>query len=455
VTAVNLDLRPESPAVLLLQEQWSEDDIGHLAERATDLAQDSVSFLGLDLDLREDASRWFGGEVAVASVVAGANSHPLSPRSLVLIARVTDLRRARHDLDQATSELAKEHAWERFSRRSDGRAIVFWGPSVDRSQIAYCASDGCVVVSPSADVVDLCLQAARASTERLTDTANFRETRGQLPGNTFFWCYSQTGELLRVAYGLLPSLRQSWLGLLRAYLHTSDASQPPLPDPPASGPFALAVLPETDGLSVYANYWRGAPDPTELVEQGPPALVRYVPREAIGYAFVRDARGFVSALTPGASAVRQQAQRLPFLMWGPLGLLFREESIPESVLVTALPGDSKPRLGFAMTGGETAQTGKLLQQLFPQGESAQTDDASLFGADAECVQQLRRAGTDRENRLQVVVDPEVRVQLWARPGEFTPRLSAIEEVQLAIRRKALGGTAQLRLKAEPSRLLGD
>ena len=284
VTALDLDLRPESPAMFLLREKWSDDDIDRLGQRATQVAQDSVSLLGLDLDLEEDVSQWFGGEIAVASV-PHQGAPPLSPNSLVLIVRVTDLGQARHDLDHAVGELAQQHEWDRFSRRSEGRAIIFWGPSRERARIAYCASEGCVVMGASAEVVDLCLQAGRASAERLTDIADFHETRGQLPGNAFLWCYSQTGDLLRAVSSLAPSLQQGWFGFIRAYLH-HQTGRPPTAAASIPGSFAFALLPETDGLSLVANYWRGNAEPREASAPASNELINYVPRDALGYVFV-------------------------------------------------------------------------------------------------------------------------------------------------------------------------
>ncbi|MBN1462036.1 MAG: zinc ribbon domain-containing protein [Armatimonadetes bacterium] len=453
VMALDLDLRPESPAMLLLREKWSGDDIDRLGHRATQLAQDAVSLLGLDLDLREDVSRWFGGELAVASV-SQADSPPLSPRNVVLVLRVIDLRQARRDLDRAIGELAQQHQWDRFSRRSDGRAIIFWGPSRDRSQIAYCASEGCVVMGASVDVVDLCLQAGRASAERLTDTADFRETRGELPGNAFFWGYSQTGELLHAASDLLPRVQKGWLEFIKTYLRDNETDRPASSPPATLGSFAFALLPETDGLSLVANHWRGTIEPPELPEPATQRLVDYVPRAALGYAFARDARGLVSALTPNPSGLHAQARPLSLLLRSPVGLFLRDQSIPKSVLVTALPGDHQPRLGVAMTGVESGQVSALCERLLSPLYSAQIEDVRLVGVDAECLRELRQAGVNPEDRLQIELDPDVYVKLWARPSALAPKVTQIEEIELTIRGEARGGTARLRLNADPGRLLG-
>lgn len=457
--AIDLDVRPGSPAMLRIESAWQESDAEILAGRAVELAQWALDWTGLQLDLNEDASSWFGGEVLAASI-APSRLRTLTPRSVVLIVRATDLRRARRDLDQSVAELARESKWERSVLRANGHAIVVWGLPNDESEIAYAALDGCILLSASEDLVQLCIETAENPSQTLTESAEFKEATRSLPSDAFLWCYASTPDLIRTARTLLPELRRGWLGLARAFLGQSVSPRVVMdPDGSATPPgsIALALTPESDGLRLHANYWAGPGKAPSALSPESAKLLDLVPRGAVAFALVRGLPDLVSPFLPNPDRLPKRRAFLPFLFWDPMGFLLQEGDLPEAVLVTVLPKDGKARevaIATALSGPDAAKTAQRLQQLMPQVKTAIVQDAQIFATDAEALRQLQEAAGDEDARLDISTQPDVRLQAWARPGEVWPALGNIGDAGFQVRDNATGAQMELSVKAEPRHLLG-
>jgi hypothetical protein len=456
---IDVDVRPGSPAMLRIGSTWQESDAEILAGRAVELAQWALDWTGLKLDLSEDASSWFGGEVLVASI-APSRLRTLTPRSVVLIARVTDLHRARRDLDQSVAELAREGGWERSVLRAKGHTIVLWGHPNDRSEIAYAALDGCVLLSVSEDLVELCIETAESPSQRLTESAEFKEATRSLPADAFLWCYASAPDLIHTAGALLPELRRGWLGLARAFLRqsaTPRGEMVPGGSSPAPGSVALALTPESDGLRLHANYWAGPDKAPSALSAESAKLLDLVPRDAVAFALVRGLPDLVSPLLPKPDRLPKRQAFTPFLFWDPMGFLLREGDLPEAVLVTVLPTDGKARelaIAAALSGPDAAETARRIQQLMPQAETAVVRDAQVFATDAEALRQIKQAAEDEAARLDISTQPDVRLQAWARPGEMWPALGKIGDAGFQVRDNATGAQMELSVEAEPRYLLG-
>lgn len=452
---IDLDVRPGSPAMLRIESTWRESDAEILAGRAVELAQWALDWTGLQLDLSENASSWFGGEVLVASI-APSPVRALTPRSFVLVARATDLRRARRDLDQSIAELAREGGWQRSVLRANGHSIVVSGHPDDRSEIAYAALDGCVLLSASEELVQLCIQTAETPSQRLSESAEFKEATRSLPADAFLWCYASAPDLLDTARTLLPQLRHGWLGLAKAFLGGPTRFRGGLTPggsgtPPGS--IALALTPESDGLRLHANYWAGpGKAPSALSAEGA-KLLDLVPRGAVAFALARGIPDLVSSFVPPP----KRRALLPFLFWDPMGFLLQEGNLPEAVLVAVLPKDGDARelaVVAALSGPGAAETVQRLQQLTPQAKMAAVQDAQVFATDAEALRQLQQAAADEAARLDIRTQPDVRLQAWARPGELWPALGKIGDAGFQVRDNATGAQMDLAVKAEPRHLLG-
>ena len=459
VAVIGLDLRPGGPAKLLLETTWDQSDTEILADRAVELAQRGLDWTGLQLDLAENASDWFGGEALVASV-KHSSTRALSPKSLVLIARATDPRRARSDLDRSVAELAREAGWERSVRRADGHTIVVWGQPNERSEIAYAALDGCVLLAASEELVELCLETAQAPSRSLIQSEEFKETVRLLPPDAFLWCYASAPDLLHAARTLLPELRRGWLGLAKAYLWT--AARPPSEGPSggtrtATGSVAFALTPEGDGLRLHANYWRGPTKATPASTPDSAKLLDLVPRDAAAFALVRGFPALVSSFLPSPDRTPRRRAFVPFGLWDPLGFLLQEENLPESILLTVLPRDDDAHpvaIAAALSGTGAAETARRLHQLLPKAVGEEIEGVQVFAADAEGLRQFQQAAHDEAARLDILTRPDVRLQAWARPGELWPALDKIGDLGFTVRENATGAQADLHLKAEPRYLLG-
>lgn len=456
---IDLDVRPGSPAMLRIESAWQESDAEVLAGRAVELAQWAFDWTGLQLDFSKDASGWFGGEVLIASI-APSRLRTLTPRSVVLIARATDLRRASRDLDGSVAELAREADWQRSVLRAKGHTIVLWGHPNDRSEIAYAAVDGCVILSASEELVELCIETAADPSQLLTESAEFKESTRSLPPDAFLWCYASTPDLVRTARALLPELRRGWLAVARAFLRQSSSSRVQT-DPGGStippGSLALALTPESDGLRLHANYWAGPDKTPSALSPETIRLLDLVPRGAVAFALVRGLPDLVSPLLPKPERSPRRRAFLPFLFWDPVGFLLREGDLPEAVLVTVLPKDGEARevaIATALSATDAPETARRIQRLMPQVKTAIVGDAQVFATDAEVLHQLEEAAEDETARLDISTYPDVRLQAWARPGEVWPALGKIGDAGFQVRDNATGAQMELSVKAEPRDLLG-
>jgi hypothetical protein len=451
---VDLDLRPRGPSVQLLQHTWSASDRKELAVRAYDLAQRMVDWSGLQLDVRKDASQWFGGEVLVASIGA-PQARSFTPRSAVLVARVTSLRHARGDLDRSVKELAREGSWQRRTLRSDGRAITVWGKPDGRSEIAYAAVDGCLLVSTSSELVDLCLKTLRTPSEGLSETSSFRASRRGIPNDAFVWCYLSAADLLHASREVAPYVTQGWMGLARRYLALRNAASVPRTTPSDGGAIAAAVTPEKDGLRVRASYLRAGKGQAGPASNEGVELLQLVPREAAAFGFVRDLPDLLGVFYPADRRGGRQ-RHAPSIYWGPLRLVVQPESLPKSVLVALLPrqGTSRPALAAALMGGGAEQTSAWLLQMMPSAKAAEVARARLLAGDEQGLTQLRNAAGDPASRLRLGISDEVVLQAWARPGALSPSFTRVEELSFILLRNPTGADAQISIKAEPRYLLG-
>lgn len=456
--AIGLDLRPESPAMKRIELAWPASDAKALAGRATELAQKAVDWSGIQLDLGTDASNWFGGEVVVASVTP-SRLRALAPRSAVVIARVTDLRRARHDLDESVAEMAREGGWERSAVRAEGHTIVAWGHPDGRSEIAYATLDGCALVSASEDVVRRCIESAMDSEKSLTETADFVETTRPLPSDAFLWCYAAAPDLIGAARTILPQLGHGWLGLARAFLRLPAASDAETGLGDAAGfpgGVALALTPESDGVRLHANYWAGKERELSALSPESAELLDLVPREAVAFALVRGIPELVAPLLPNPNHPEGAADVF-VSQWYPWVLRLTEGSLPEALLVTALPKDGKAgevSLVTAFTGPDSEGTARRLKMLMPRAETAVVSDAQVFAWDAKALKRIETASQDEAARLGISTQSDVSLQGWARPGELWPRLEKLGDVGFQVRSQAQGAQIELSVKAEPRYLLG-
>jgi hypothetical protein len=449
---VVLDLRPGSAAGQRVVRTWPAADREALGVRAYDLAQRMVDWTGLRLDLREEAAQWFGGEVVVASI-GGPEARSFAPRSFVLVARVTSLRRARADLHEAVEELARQNEWQRRTLRVEGRTITVWGPAGGDSEIAYAAADGCLIVSASHELLELCLRTADDPSARLTRTAHFREVRTRLPGDALVWGYLDASDLLQASREALPSLRQGWVGLVRYYLASRSASQVPRSVHAPGDSIAVAITPEREGMRVHASYLGGSGKVAQATAPNSARLLELVPREAVAFAFLRDLPNLVNLL-----AGREQPARRAHTAahWGILGLPLPAEVLPESLLVTILPrqGAAGPAVAAAFAGENSQQSSESLLKVAPMLKAAELSGAQVVATDDESIRRMQAAGKLPAERLQVEFGTDVAVQVWAKPAALSPELARVEEIGLTVRRGARGGDMEVRVKAEPRHLLG-
>ena len=455
---VAFDVRPSSPGARLVGSNWSPDNVAALADRAEQLAQTMVDLTGLQLDLREDASRWFGGEVLAASI--GGVPPALGPRSLVLISRVTDLRRARRDLDRAVAELAREAGWRRMTLRSDARAITVWGEPGEKSAVAYTVLDGCLLLSTNDEVIEACLQSSANPSDRLTETTEFTETRSPLPGNQLLWAYVSTSDVFDAARYFLPEVRHGWGALFRAYLGRNR--MPPSPwQPPASrsmsaGTLALALTPEKDGVRLHLSYRRAGTGRTTAGVDSSSELLKLLPREAAGYALIRDLNGLASP--PAEHPGRPAGAAAPFR---PRGLFpffsFQPSDLPDSLLLAVIPGQTgghHPRVAAALGGKGAVRTGMWLSKLIPNTQMYEAAGATVLTSRADVFKTLQEAAADPRKRLEVEAKPGARLQAWARPDQLSPSLHGFSEVEVKLLDNPIGAQGEIYIRAEPRYLLG-
>jgi hypothetical protein len=448
-----LDLRPEGSSLL----RWPAEDRQILADRAVQMAQRVVDGTGLELDLRETASHWFGGQLVVASFRRG-EAIPVGPRSLLLIAAVTDTRRARGDMDQAVARLGREAGWERERARSDGQAIVVWGEPGRRSEMAYAAVDGCLILSADLELVELSLAAAGDPGRRLVEQEEFREVLRPLPDDRFLWCYANTTDLLPIVRSLGPALSDGWVGFMRAYFtrrirpgSSGEASG----DRDESGRLAFALAAETDGLRVHANYWQARRRELASPAAESSDIVYFAPPETAALLLVHGLPDLVSLLSPESGPSNALPGMTRSLLARTLRGLLACEQVPDSVLLTVArqeDGDKGPTLAGAFAGAGSVQAAERLADLLPDGRSVDVDGFALFASGDEGLRRLKQAAKLPKERYEMEAD--VRVFVRARPAAAWPALGWLSEVSLTIRDDASGGHGELYLKGEPRRLLG-
>jgi len=450
---VVLDLRPGSAAGQEVVRAWPAADRKALGVRAYDLAQRMVDWTGLRLDLREEAAQWFGGEVVVASI-GEPEARSFTPRSFVIVARVTSLRRARADLHHAVEELARESEWHRRTLRWEGGTITVWGPAGGDSAIAYAAVDGCLIVSANHKLLELCLRTAGDPSARLMRTAHFRAVRSRLPGDALVWCYLGAGDLLQAAREALPSLRQGWVGLVRYYLASRSASQIPRSVRAGGDSIAVAITPEREGLRLHASYLGASGRTAQATPPKSARLPELVPREAVAFAFLRDLPALVGLLSERQQSPARRAHTAA--QWGMLGLLLRPEVLPESLLVTVLPGEGAARsaIAVAFAGENNEETSESLLKLVPMLKTAELSGAHVIATDDESLKRIQAAAKLPAERLKVEGGTDVAVQVWAKPAALSPELARVEEIGLTVRRGASGADMEVSVKAEPRYLLG-
>ncbi len=346
--AVGADLRPDGPAVSHLRQTWSASDADRLTERAIDAAQEFVYWTGIQLDLREDASAWFGREIVAAAL--GRPDGEMGGRpTFVLIARVTNMRRARASLDRAVRPLAREAGWARSVIRQGGHSIIAWGKPSDPAAVAYTVHEGCLLIAPSDSAIERCLAAAADPSERLTSTEQFIAACGPTISDSLIWCYGSVPHLHQQLYDLLPHLRSGWRSLIRYYRRGPVGQpalgvRPPAPRQLGVGVFAAAVTPESNGIRLRASYYRGEPRESTPPE-GWASLAELLPRDTAGYAFVHEPLRWLDVLDfvtlprlphRGPPIPPVPARTLLQLALGWLGL----DELPADALLALLPGSA-------------------------------------------------------------------------------------------------------------------
>jgi len=382
--------------------------------------------------------------------IGGGRLGRLGPRSLVLLARATDLREARRDLDASVEELAKAGDWRRSTARGAHAPITVWSRANGNSAMAYAAVDGCVVISANEELVRVCLDAANGSTERLSETQGFQEASRSLPKTAVVWGYASAPDMLRSAQRLVEAVGSGWLGVARAFLRPDGAESGTAAEI-ARGSLAFAVSPEKDGVRLHGAYWRGSGEAREAGRASAAEMLRLVPREAAGFTLVR---GF-DALAPALLNDPEGRAATPF--GNPIRMLVQRESLPESVLVMVLPREAKKRrfaVAAALTGGGAAVAAARLGMILPKASVGKIGDAHVIAADEEAFQQMEEAAREEAARMELLTDPAVVIQTWAEPAAFWPAMEKIGDVGFRVLEDTTGGKADLYLKAEPRYLLG-
>ncbi len=458
-----LDIRRGSPSLRTLNQEWSQGDRLQLTARGLELAQQMVDWSGLQLDLRKDALKWLGGEIAIASI--GVQSgRSFAPHDLVLVARITDMAKARRELDHSVEGLARAGEWQKSTLRSDGQAITVWGRISSRSEIAYATLDGCLLVGASAQHVDLCMKTARHAVDRLADTSEFRSARARVPSEAFIWCYLKADDLAQLSREVTPALlRGGWLGLVRQYLRPTGAIPSRVAEVGEGGVLAMAVTPEAYGARVRLSYLRAGKRETQGArDQAASRLLQLIPRDAEAFAFVRDVPGAASIVRATYGPGRGPAALNPGTEEGlsmppdPLSTILQPEGMPQSALVILLPrqGPSRPRLAAALMGGGAEQISNLLAKAVPEAKAAAVANARVVASNEQDLRQIQETASDGAKRRKIEIDDEVMVQLWATQEALSPILPGIEELGFTLRRDSTGAQGELRIETEPRLLLG-
>ena len=464
--AVGADLRPNSPAVFHLRQTWSRSDADRLSERAIDAAQELVSWTGLQLDLREDASAWFGREI-VAAALGDPDGTTGGLPTFVLIARVTNMRRARASLDRSVRPLAREAGWTRSVIRQHGRSIIVWGKPSEEAALAYALHEGCLLIASSDTVIDRCLTAARDPSERLTSTEPFAAACGPVLADSLVWCYGSVPHLHQQLYDALPRLRSGWLSLFRYYRRGAGGRPALRTATPGSrqlgiGVFAAALIPESDGIRLRASYYRGEPREATPPEEWS-LLAELLPSETVAYAFLHEPLRWLALLDfltlprlpqrgPALPAV--PARTLLQLALGWLGL----KELPPDALLALIPGDPdkpRPALVVAIPHPQPPDAAPPRASLLPLPISKeQIGDRLVVATDHTALEQCRRAARDPGHRLPLDLEPGARLQAWADPARILSSVPGVGELRIEVRDNLQGAEGELLLQVEPRALLG-
>ncbi len=450
---VALDLRPGSPSASLLARTWPAADREALARRAAELAQRMVDWAGLEMDVRTQATRWFGGE-AIAISLGGPSVRSFAPRSFVLIARATDQRRALHDLDGSVAELARQGGWHRTVLRARKRSITVWGRPGGESAIAYAATDGCILIAPSRDLLALCLDAARGEAEKLAGSPAFARARRDMPEDAFLWGYLDASDAAAAATDMLPALRKGLPGLARRYLELRRAGAPPPKPVRGGGAITIAVTPARDGLLLRAAYLG---ELRTRLEPGPqPArLLELLPKEALAFALLTDLPHLKDLFRP-ASASPGTAARRPTIALGPLGLVLRSESLPQSALIAAIPGTGarRPAVIAAFAGEDAQRKTEWVQKLTPLANRVTIGGVEAFATDEQALRRVEAAAASSADRLPVAGVADAAMRLWARPAALSQRFRRVDRIESVLREEPAGASLEISVTAEPRYLLG-
>jgi hypothetical protein len=467
--AVVADLSPGSASVGRMREVWPAADIAHLTERATDLSQELTDWTGLKLDLSKDAALWFGGELAAAAV--GEAGQPLGPRSLVLITRVTSLRRARVSLDRAVAPMARDLHWQKSVLKRDYGPITVWGAAPGKEEVAYATVDGCLLLSPGSAAIDECVLAARGLKPRLGASQAFQKSTQGLAGESLLWCYLDLASVSRGTRYLLPAITRGWSGVLREHLRSGLGIER-VPEPAGAGSaLAFGVIPEAGGIRLRGTYWRASASSTAPASAHLERLATLLPRECVAYALVHEpAGGWLPLLglsqpagrvfprLPADSSGRRGERAKPSLLAGPQIPWLALAVMPRDLLVALIgpPRGEGPAVVLAAPSKQIVGPFRAFaSSLIPGSVSAEIGDITVFASRQQALRACEAAAKDGARRLSPPRGVGCSFELWAEPSVLSRELAHFSEVQLRGSETAGGGEGELSLKAEPRHLLGD
>jgi hypothetical protein len=467
--AVDFDSRVSAPAAVRLAKTWSAADVRRLSERATEVAQKVVDWSGFDLDIKKDVLPWYGGEVVVASL-AQKEMRPLSPDTLVLVARTKSMRGARASLEKAVRSFAREAEWRRRVESREGETVVFWVDRPGRDQIAYAVKDNCLVVSRHPALVGECLRAAKQPSRQLGQAPRFRTTAGKMDEEGGAWAYFDVAATARAGKLLAPvATTANWVGVVRDYLrrHDRESATTAAADDEDLGVIAVGVTPEPKGVRLRGVY-RGAGDGA-VRPVTPARVVQFAPREAAAYLFLRNpGERWLRMMAPdpfgsaapesGPSAAGSLAQTVMSRLLPPPTAWLGFTRAPTEVLVVVLPRGhgSRPALAVVAPEDQVATPPRgILAALSRQTTSAVVGDLEIVGTDAQAVKACEAAMKSPRARLSPAPAEGARFDAWVKPAALSHRFGQITEIRVQGREVEGGGEGELSIIAPPRYLLGE
>jgi hypothetical protein len=468
--AVDFDSRVGAPAALRLAKTWSPADVRRLSERATEVAQKVVDWSGFDLDIKKDVLPWYGGEVMAASL-AQKGMRPLSPDTLVLVARTKSMRRARATLDKAVRSFAREAEWRRRVESREGETVVSWADGPGRDQIAYAVRDNCLVVSRHPALVVECLRAAKQPSRQLAQVERFRATAGRMDEEGGAWAYFDVAAAARAGKLLAPlATGANWVGVVRDYFHREDreSAAPAARGDEDLGVVAVGMTPEPKGVRLRGVY-RGAGE-SVVKAVAPARVVQFAPRQAAAYLFLRNSSERMfrmmapdpfgsDASAPGqADAAGSLARTVMAKLLPPPTAWFGFTQAPTELLVVILPRGhgGRPALAIVAPADQVATPPRgVLAALSRQTTSAVVDDLEIVGTDAQAVKECEAAMKSARARLSPAPAEEARFDAWVKPAALSHRFDQITEIRVQGREVKGGGEGELSIVAPPRYLLGD